>query len=80
MFSKVHQGIVSKTVVIEFENGYSITLEAGVEMCMHLVMDEAQVLSRRTQRAADEPQACDNFKKARDGKCYNCGCEEAAHR
>lgn len=31
-------------------------------------------------RAADEPQACDNFRKARDGKCFNCGFSEAAHR
>ena len=53
MFSKSHQGIVKKTVVLEFENGYSITLEAGVEMSMHLVMDEAQILSRRTPLAPD---------------------------
>ena len=31
-------------------------------------------------RAADAPKPCDNFKKARDGKCYNCGCEQSAHR
>ena len=43
MFSKTHQGIVKKTVVLEFENGYIITLNAGVEMSMHLVMDEAQI-------------------------------------
>ena len=35
---------------------------------------------RPAQRAADVPEPCDNFKKARDGKCYNCGCEETAHR
>lgn len=57
MFSKSHQGIVKKTVVLEFENGYSITLEAGVEMSMHLVMDEAQIKSRRTPRAADGANA-----------------------
>jgi hypothetical protein len=43
MFSKTHQGIVKKTVVLEFENGYIITLTAGVEISMHLVMDEAQI-------------------------------------
>ena len=43
MFSKTHQGIVKKTVVLEFENGYIITLNAGVEISMHLVMDEAQI-------------------------------------
>ena len=43
MFTKTHQGIIKKTVVLEFENGYKITLQAGVETCMHLVMDEAQI-------------------------------------
>lgn len=31
-------------------------------------------------RAADAPKPCENFKKERDGKCFNCGCEETAHR
>lgn len=43
MFSKTHQGIVKKTVVLEFENGYQITLNAGIEISMHLVMDEMQI-------------------------------------
>lgn len=43
MFTKSHQGVVKNTVVLEFENGYSITLTAGVEMCMYLVMDEKQI-------------------------------------
>ena len=57
MFSKTHQGIVKKTVVLEFENGYQITLDAGVEMSMHLVMDEAQIARRPTKRAADSLKA-----------------------
>jgi hypothetical protein len=43
MFQKTHQGKVKNTVVLEFENGYTITLEKGVEMCMSLVMDEKQI-------------------------------------
>lgn len=31
-------------------------------------------------RAVDAPKSCDNFRKARDGKCFNCGCEQSAHR
>ena len=27
-------------------------------------------------RAVDAPKPCD---KARDGKCFNCGCEQSAH-
>lgn len=30
-------------------------------------------------RAVDAPKPCDNFRKARDGKCFNCGCEQSAH-
>ena len=33
--------------------------------------------NKRTQSAAE---ACGNFKKARDGKCFNCGFGKAAHR
>jgi hypothetical protein len=28
----------------------------------------------------DVLEVCDNFTKARDGKCYNCGYAESAHR
>ena len=35
---------------------------------------------RPTQRAADVLEVCDNFKKARDGRCFNCGHAESAHR
>jgi hypothetical protein len=58
MFSKTHQGIVKKTVVLEFENGYQITLDAGVEMSMHLVMDEAQIARRPTKRAVGRGLQC----------------------
>lgn len=30
-------------------------------------------------RAVDAPKPCDKFRKARDGKCFNCGCEQSAH-
>jgi len=33
-----------------------------------------------TKRAADVLEVCDNFKKARDGKCFNCGHAESVHR
>jgi len=56
MFTKTHQGIVKKTVVLEFENGYKITLNAGVEMCMHLVMDEAQIKAAEQKNTKRGPQ------------------------
>lgn len=34
---------------------------------------------RPTQRAADVLEVCDNFTKARDGKCFNCGHAKSAH-
>ena len=49
MFTKSHQGIVKNTVVLEFENGYKITLEKGVEMAMFLAMSG----KRLTQDALD---------------------------
>ena len=33
-----------------------------------------------TKRAADVLEVCYNFTKARDGKCFNCGHIESAHR
>ena len=33
-----------------------------------------------TKRASDVLEVCDNFTKARDGKCFNCGHAESAHR
>jgi len=53
MFTKSHQGVVKHTVVLEFENGYKITLEKGVEMAMFLAMPE----ERLTKRALDLPSA-----------------------
>lgn len=47
---------------------------------LQVVAQSAINLASQQERAADVPEACANFKKARDGKCYNCGCEEAAHR
>jgi hypothetical protein len=41
---------------------------------------EAVVFINSYARAADASQACANFKKARDGKCYNCGFDEESHR
>jgi len=32
--------------------------------------------SAQPLRAVDAPKPCD---KARDGKCFNCGCEQSAH-
>ena len=34
----------------------------------------------RVQRMQSAAEACGNFKKARDGKCFNCGFGKAAHR
>lgn len=69
MFSKTHQGIVKKTVVLEFENGYLITLEAGVEMSMHLVMDEAQIKAaeHRVQPTIESGRALPAKKSNRKG-------------
>ena len=73
MFTKTHQGIVSETVVLKFENGYTITLEKGVEMSMHLVMDEKQIETR--QQAADKCPTCKQERSWR-GLCQNPECDE----
>lgn len=68
-----------KRRIINSQQGHSI-LGAWNAECFPENGHASFLKSGLTKRAADEPQACDNFKKARDGKCYNCGCEEAAHR
>jgi hypothetical protein len=60
MFTKSHQGIVKNTIVLEFENGYSITLEKGVEMAMFLAMPE----ERLAKRAVDLPCCCAEIESA----------------
>lgn len=37
-------------------------------------------ISAQQKRAADATNPCANFKKAVDGKCYNCGFDEGSHR
>lgn len=54
MYQKNHVGVVKKTVVLEFENGYSIILEAGVEMSMSLTMNEAAQHSVQSDGATDQ--------------------------
>lgn len=33
-----------------------------------------------TRLQSDANKPCDNFKKARDGKCFNCGFDKKSHR
>lgn len=44
MYTKSHQGVVSKTVTIEFENGYSLTLEAGTEIGLFVAIAQQDVV------------------------------------
>jgi len=53
---------------------------ATPEEAIQFINSFAGKTRRPTKRVADAWPACGNFKKARDGKCYNCGCEQSAHR
>lgn len=56
--------------------------ETSIVEVMHMVgfAEWLEQYTAQPLRAADAPKSCDNFKKARDGKCYDCGCEQSAHR
>jgi len=56
MYTKSHQGVVKNTVLLEFTNGYSITLEKDVEMAMFLAMPEEK---RDTTAPADQQPAAE---------------------
>ncbi len=53
--------------------------EMSIVEVIHMVGFAEWLESCLTKRAVDVLEQCANFKKARDGKCYNCGCEESAH-
>ena len=56
--------------------------EMSIVEVMHMVgfAEWLEGYAAQPLRAADAPKPCDNFAKARDGKCFNCGCEQSAHR
>ena len=53
---------------------------ATPEEAIQFINSFAGKTRRPTPRAADASQACANFQKARDGKCYNCGFDVRSHR
>jgi len=66
MYTKSHQGIVSKTVTVEFENGYSLTFDADVEIGLFVVIAE----STQQTNAADGCIECQNGQFNDIGWCY----------
>lgn len=62
---KSHQGVVKKTVTIDFENGYSLAIEKGVEIGLFVAIEDRVVLPVATDgqesSLIDEVCTCTNL-------------------